>query len=322
MSIPTNENGRKSSDTRIPTELYEQVERVIRQRIQGELGGEIVSDVERQIKDIVKLKVDEGIGDLIGNIRKEIYFEIEQKRRKEQKPPKKKKEEEFLRFNLNVRIQHIILFVSVLTLIMTGLPIKFHETVWAAFIFQLLGGIGVSRIIHRVAAALLIGVGVYHLFYTFLTRSGRRDFVELLPKFKDFSDFYKMIRYFLGFSSQKPKFCRFSYIEKFDYWAVYWGMVIMIGSGALLWFEELSLKFLPKFVLDIAKEAHSDEALLATLAIIIWHFYNVHLNPSRFPMSWTWWTGKISHTEMLNDHPLEYGKIIGESSQSEETFEQ
>jgi cytochrome b subunit of formate dehydrogenase len=119
-----------------------------------------------------------------------------------------------------------------------------------------------------------------------------------------------MIRYFVGKSDEKPRFGRFSYVEKFDYWAVYWGMVIMIGSGLILWYLETALQFLPKFAADIAREAHSDEGLLATLAIIIWHFYNVHLNPEHFPMNRTFWTGMISEEEMRHHHPLEYEAVM------------
>jgi len=141
-------------------------------------------------------------------------------------------------------------------------------------------------------------------------REGRRNFWELLPRPKDVTDFFQMLRYFLGKSDEKPRFGRFSYVEKFDYWAVYWGMVIMIGSGLILWFLETSLRFLPKFAADIAREAHSDEGLLATLAIIIWHFYNVHLNPENFPMNWTMFTGKLSEEEMRRHHPLEHEELM------------
>jgi cytochrome b subunit of formate dehydrogenase len=233
----------------------------------------------------------------------------------EQAPPEAlekavEKEEYFSRLSLNLRLQHVIMLTSVLILIVTGLPLKFHDAKFSHFIMEFFGGISNSAIIHRVGATGLIFVGVYHLLYTVLAKAGRRDFVLLLPKLQDLKDYIQQIKYFLGRTNKKAKFGRFSYIEKFDYWAVYWGMVIMIGSGSLLWFENIALRVLPKFILDIAKEAHSDEALLATLAIIIWHFYNVHLNPHKFPMSKIWITGKISKHEMLEEHYLEYEEIL------------
>ena len=107
-------------------------------------------------------------------------------------------------------------------------------------------------------------------------------------------------------------------MEKFDYWAVYWGMVIMITSGLMLWFPTQTMRLLPKFALDIAKEAHSDEGLLATLAIIIWHFYNVHLNATVFPMSWVWLTGRITKRRRIKEHALEYERLTGKPAIEEE----
>jgi cytochrome b subunit of formate dehydrogenase len=157
---------------------------------------------------------------------------------------------------------------------------------------------------------MLIYFMVHHLLYTILTRDGRRDFILLIPMPKDIRDAVQNIRYFLGKTGERPKFGRFSYIEKFDYWAVYWGCIIMIGSGAFLWGESIALIYFPKFVLDIAHEMHSDEALLATLAIVIWHFYNVHFNPDRFPGTLLWWHGRISEHEIKEEHPLEYEEIM------------
>jgi cytochrome b subunit of formate dehydrogenase len=128
----------------------------------------------------------------------------------------------------------------------------------------------------------------------------------MIPRPTDAQHAFHTVMYYLGKRPTGPKFGRFSFIEKFDYWAVYWGMVIMIGSGLILWFKEQ----FPKELFDIAREAHSDEGLLATLAIIIWHFYNVHLNPDVFPMSWVWLKGTLTESEMKHHHPLEYAEII------------
>ena len=217
---------------------------------------------------------------------------------------------EFERLNLTIRIQHATMALSVIVLIFTGLPLKFHAHPWAKAIIDLLGGPDVSPIIHRVAATFLIFAGLWHLFYIIFTRYGRTNFMMLIPGPKDAVDAFKQIRYYLGRSDERPRFDKYSYIEKFDYWAVYWGMVIMIGSGTVLWFTNFFLRFMPKWATDIAKEAHSDEALLATLAIVIWHFYNVHFNPHKFPMNKTFITGKISEHEMIEEHPLEYERLM------------
>ena len=155
-------------------------------------------------------------------------------------------------------------------------------------------------------------VCVWHVSWLAFTKEGRREFFALLPMPKDLFDIIQNIRYFLRLTNEKARFDRFSYIEKFDYWAVYWGVVVMIGSGLLLWFQDITLKFFPKFLLDVAKEMHRDEALLATLAIVIWHMYNAHLNPHKFPGTLVIWNGLMTKEEMMDEHPFEYEKRLKE----------
>lgn len=224
----------------------------------------------------------------------------------------KEPERNFERFGKNFRAQHMLMFVSVIILIITGMPLKFPEYGLSKFIIiTLLSGLDNSTLIHRVGAVGLIIVGVWHLIYTVFSKFGRRDFMLMLPRPQDIKDFFYTLLYFFGKRSSGPKFGRFSFIEKFDYWAVYWGMVIMIGSGLIMWFKEL----FSKVIFDIGREAHSDEGLLATLAIIVWHFYNVHFNPEVFPMSWVWWHGNLTESEMKHHHALEYAEILKKESQ-------
>ena len=217
--------------------------------------------------------------------------------------------EEIQRFTLLFRLQHMALFTSVIVLIVTGLPLKYPESLFAHWFFSAVGGVAAAGVGHRYAAVLLMAVGAFHMLYIVFLREGRREFVALLPRIHDFTCVFWNVVYFFGFREKPPKFDRYSYVEKFDYWAVYWGMVVMIGSGLMLWMHNWAMSRFPKYWLDIAREAHSDEALLATLAIVIWHFYNVHFHPGRFPMSWTWLTGRITREEMMHDHPLEYEKL-------------
>ncbi len=277
---------------------------------------DIINDMEKEgieISDELKKKIKKEVRE---RLKKEIEREL-QKLKKKKKKEKKEKEEYFIRFSLNIRLQHLILALGCIILIITGLPIKFHEAGWAEFYFKITGGIQVSRFFHRIGATLLVIVAIWHTIYLF-TKKGWSEFKELLPRKKDFLDFLMNIKYFLGLSKERPRFGRYSYIEKFDYWAVYWGMVIMIGSGTLMWFHNFFLGVVPKFILDIAKEAHSDEALLATLAIVIWHWYNAHFNPEIFPFNPTIFTGKIDKERMLHEHPIEYEKILKEQKKKKE----
>jgi cytochrome b subunit of formate dehydrogenase len=219
-----------------------------------------------------------------------------------------------LRFSWAVRIQHMVLAASCLILIATGMPLKFPYVRLSQVYFSLTGGVHTSGVIHRVGAVGLICVGAFHMLWILLTRDGRRNLRALIPSIYDVKTVFVNVFWFLGLGKARARFGRFSYIEKFDYWAVYWGCVVMIGSGLMLWLDNTTMRYLPKLAMDVAREAHSDEGLLATLAILIWHFYNVHLNPDHFPMSKTWLTGRIAREEMVEHHPLEYEQMLAEAS--------
>ncbi|MGA7104412.1 MAG: cytochrome b/b6 domain-containing protein [Candidatus Deferrimicrobiaceae bacterium] len=295
----------------------ESLEREIDAAVAEETAGLEPSEAEK-IREKVRARVLEEV-ERERRIRTAAERRAEERRRREERRRERHPDEGemFERFNRNFRFQHIVMFTSVILLVITGMPIKFPDFVLSRYLVALWGGFHNSTIVHRIGAGMLIYFMVHHLFYTVLSRRGRRDFVLLIPTLKDAKDAAQNIRHFLGKNPEKPRFGRFSYIEKFDYWAVYWGCVIMIGSGLFLWFEGIVLKYFPKYVLDVAHEMHSDEAMLATLAIVIWHFYNVHFNPERFPGTLMWWHGQISEHEMKEEHPLEYEELMAKRSKQD-----
>jgi len=242
-------------------------------------------------------------------------------------------DEVFLRMNVAERIQHIVLIITFLILMLTGLPLIFYELKFLKPIFSLEKSFYVRGILHRIAAVGLILNVIWHAYYTIFTKRGRNNFKELLPKLKDFKDAFELFWHNLGlmrFLNRKgflkkffiahpywlferaPEFGRYNFIEKFEYWAVVWGSVVMIISGFFMWNVELSLSLFPLWVHNIFVIVHGYEALLAFLAVIIWHMYNVHLNPEVFPMSKVWLNGKITGKELRTLHPLEYQKILEE----------
>ncbi len=296
----------------------ETIDREIEAAVSSETTGidpEQADEIREKIRRRGRAEIEREIRIRTAAERREEERKVREERRREKHH---EEGEMFQRFNRNFRFQHMVMFSSVIILIVTGMPIKFPNFILSRFFVNLWGGINNSTIVHRIGAGMLIYFMVHHLLYTILSRDGRRDFILLIPMPKDIRDAVQNIRYFLGKTADKPRFGRFSYIEKFDYWAVYWGCIIMIGSGAFLWGESIVLKYFPKFVLDIAHEMHSDEALLATLAIVIWHFYNVHFNPDRFPGTLMWWHGEISEHEIKEEHPLEYEEIMAKRAKQTE----
>jgi cytochrome b subunit of formate dehydrogenase len=178
------------------------------------------------------------------------------------------------------------------------------------------------KITHRVAAAAMTGVSLWHVIWVVFTREGWSNFVNLLPRPQDGQDLWAMTRHLTGRGKGKPRFGRFAFNEKFDYWAVYWGVIIMAGTGALLFFNTYFMNLLGPYSMHIAKLIHSDEALLASLALIIWHFYWAHFNPAKFPINKVIFTGEMSLEEMIDEHPAELEERIRRGEVPREILEE
>lgn len=217
---------------------------------------------------------------------------------------------QFDRLTLTQRAQHIVLVVSCLLLVITGLPILFHEGSAGEATVRLIGGASARASLHRIAAGVLMALCAWHVLYILLSRRAHDDFLRVLPRGRDLRDVGQALRAYVG-SAPWPRFGHFSAVEKVQYWAVAAGCLMMILTGLAMWFHDQVLLSLPKFWLDVARIVHGDGAVLGFLAIIVWHLYQVHLRPGVFPMSRAWLTGKISEERMRADHPLEFETLTG-----------
>jgi formate dehydrogenase gamma subunit len=236
------------------------------------------------------------------------------------RPPAIHSSKRYVRMTLLDRVQHVGLLVSFLTLTVTGFMLRFPDAWWVSIIKSIwMPFFEMRGYIHRGAAAVLILFSLFHVFVLIFTRHGRKFAWDMFPKWSDVKDVFANTRYLLGLSSEKARFDRFSYGEKAEYWALVWGTVIMAASGIFLLFFIFFMNHFGKIGWEIARTVHFYEAILAALAIVVWHFYFVMFSPSIFPMNTTWITGKVSEEEMAEEHPLELERIQEQESQTSET---
>ncbi|HET9250529.1 MAG TPA: cytochrome c3 family protein [Candidatus Eisenbacteria bacterium] len=212
----------------------------------------------------------------------------------------------YLRMTVSERVQHGLLVVSFTVLVLTGFALRYPE----AWLFE-----GIRRfsatlfewrgITHRIAGVVMIAASLFHIGYLTLTARGREFFRDMRPRPSDLTDVKNAVRYYLGRTRERPRFGRFSYVEKSEYWALVWGSVVMAATGVVLWFQDPAIALLTKLGWDAARSIHVYEAVLATLAILVWHLYFVVFNPDVYPMNLAWLTGTLSEEEMRDEHPLE-----------------
>ena len=219
------------------------------------------------------------------------------------------------RMNRSERLQHFLTLSSFFVLVVTGFALKFK---WSIPFLSDQANVSLRGNGHRGAALVLVGTSLYHIFYAVFTARGRDQLSRMMPRWQDVLDVVAMLKYYAGISGPRPKFGRYSYVEKAEYLALVWGTIVMVVTGFMLWFENETLKRVPMWGLDVATLIHFYEAILATLAIFVWHLYYVIINPDFAPMSLTWIDGKLSRHHMEHEHPLELEEIEERERRGEE----
>ncbi len=236
---------------------------------------------------------------------------------------------QYQRFTRLNRTLHALMIVSFIALAMTGMSLKFSYTSWAAFLSRTLGGFETAGYIHRFSAAVMFGVFVTHLWE--LNRLRRKEHGGSLLKLvfnpgslmfnkRDLQDFVGTMKWFVG-TGPRPRYGRWTYWEKFDYFAVFWGIFVIGSTGLMLWFPEFFTRLLPGSLINVATIIHSDEALLATGFIFTVHFFNTHLRPEKFPMDLVIFTGRMPVAEFKRDKPAEYETVAAEGKLEEKLVE-
>ena len=207
---------------------------------------------------------------------------------------------------LGERLQHGALMLSFTVLVITGFMLRYPEAWWVHGIRRLSDHAFEARsLAHRIAAVVMITASVAHLIYLAGTRRGREFLRDMLPRRRDVSDAGQNLLHNLGVASRKPRFGRFSYMEKMEYWALVWGTLVMAVTGVIMAFENLFISLLTKLGWDISRTVHFYEAWLATLAILVWHLYYVIFNPEVYPMNTAWISGRMPESVMAEEHALE-----------------
>ncbi|MFO1304655.1 MAG: hypothetical protein U1F54_13055 [Burkholderiales bacterium] len=228
----------------------------------------------------------------------------------------------YRRFTRAERVLHALLMLTFVGCALSGLPLIFADQAWAVVLARMLGGFQGAGLIHRICAAVMLAVFATHVILLIKRGLSSGNWLaivwgpdSMVPQPQDAIDVYKHVKWFVGMGP-RPTFDRWTYWEKFDYWAVFWGMAIIGGSGLLLWFPFFFGKFLPGWMFNIAGLIHGEEALLAVGFIFTIHFFNGHLRPEKFPMDTVVFTGRISEHELKTERGIEYARLTASNALS------
>jgi cytochrome b subunit of formate dehydrogenase len=220
----------------------------------------------------------------------------------------------YLRMTLNERAQHLNLAINFTILVITGFALSFPKAFWVSPITDVPSGMTMRGFLHRLCGVATVFLGGYHILYCAFTKRGRGLIKDMIPGLKDAIDLWETLKnnLFINRPAKTLKMPRFNFREKLEYLGLIWGTLVMTVTGCILWFEVEWLKYFPKWTFDVARTIHFYEAILATLTIIVWHFYSVIFNPDIYPMSWAWITGDLTEHEMEEEHGLELERIKAE----------
>ena len=222
------------------------------------------------------------------------------------------------RFDIQQRIQHFLLLSSFIVLAITGIPRGFPDWLLMQWWTSVLGGMENLRIIHNIAAYVMCATAVYHFLYIGYGILVKRKFpTAMMPNFKDFKDTIQTFRWIFGKDKHEPQYEHFTYGQKIDYWVIFWGLPVMVITGAIMMFPDFFSTFLPSEVFAVCAAAHRDEAVLAVGFIIIVHMYYGHFQTIAFPINTVFLTGKMSKAKYKQWFAQEYAKIMGESDKDE-----
>ena len=218
--------------------------------------------------------------------------------------------EYIVRFSVRQRIEHFSVMILFLALGLTGFAQKFVDSPWAIWTINTIGGIDRVRWLHRAAGVMFTVFAMVHISIALFMVLTRRSRPSMIASRKDFQDAITQLRYYLRISDNPARFDRFDYRQKFEYWGMVLGGMLMIATGFMLLYPVIVTRLLPGEFIPVARVAHSNEGLLAFLIVIIWHIFNAHLSPEVFPFDPSIFTGKVSREYMEKEHPLEYARIM------------
>jgi cytochrome b subunit of formate dehydrogenase/nitrate/TMAO reductase-like tetraheme cytochrome c subunit len=214
-----------------------------------------------------------------------------------------------VRMTRQERVAHVLMLASFILLAYTGFALRYPTAWWAAPLGWLASSEQLRKLLHRGAGLVLTAIMLQHLWFLFLNARGREQRRQFMPRLKDVRDLLHNILFYIGVRRERAVFGRFSYIEKAEYWALVWGTGVMVATGFILWFEQLSLAIMPRWLWEVFLVVHRFEAILAVLAVVVWHFYHVFISPDEAPMALTWITGKMTLEELAELHPAEFAEL-------------